>query len=283
MLRHNGVLVATLNAGEVYYRGDWGGYSDMTGAHITANKLVAFFAQSSGTAIPLSGIGDILFQQLAPVNTWSKRFFVPVTLPGTDYVRIVVSQNNTSISQIGGTIRTDAGGQPTLTHLQAGQFVELEILLSNNGCFIDADKPVGFCYFMQSRSNYNLLGSCSQVWIPSIEQSVSKILTVPFDFSIYGAHYAIVCAPTTTRDNTMVSIGGAPPVPLSGDIWHNHTAGMSFYNFLLTNFATSYLFSNPAKIIVLGYGLYNPSVAYKASYYYLAGSAMRVRSRVLCK
>ena len=74
----------------------------------------------------------------------------------------------------------------------------------------------------------------------------------------------------------MVSIGGASPIPLSGGIWYDHVGGsvpMSFYNFPLTNLSATYLFSNPAKIIVYGYG--NGSISWAAAYYYLAGSAMR--------
>jgi len=49
---------------------------------------------------------------------------------------------------------------------------------------------------------------------------------------------------------------------------------MSFLNFQLTNFSASYVFSNPNGIIVLGYSLCG-SIVNGASYYYLAGSAMR--------
>jgi hypothetical protein len=49
---------------------------------------------------------------------------------------------------------------------------------------------------------------------------------------------------------------------------------ISFYNFQLTNLSVPYLFSNPAGIIVLGYGNHHADT-WTASYYYLAGSAMR--------
>ena len=45
-----------------------------------------------------------------------------------EYVRVVASQNDTKITQIGGTVRTDVpGAQTTHDNLQAGQFVELDI------------------------------------------------------------------------------------------------------------------------------------------------------------
>ena len=274
-LYHNGDSVATLNAGEVYYRTS---NVDMTGAFITSNRPVAFFAQNKGTAVYPYGTSDILFQQLAPVHTWGKTFFVPVTVIGTERVRIVVSQDSTTITRTGGTIITNTGGQPTLENLQAGQFVELEISLSDNGCFIYADKPIGVCSYMISyHFTWNPTGTCSQVWIPPIEQSVSNVLTAPFIYPNLVSHYALVVTPTDTKDNTRVAIGEwGIPVPLSGGgSWYaNEAAGMSFYNFPFTNFSASYRFSNPAKIIVLGYGTGN-NINVTKSYYYLAGSAMR--------
>jgi len=68
----------------------------------------------------------------------------------------------------------------------------------------------------------------------------------------------------------MVSIGGAPPIPLSGGSWiDNAEAKMSFYTIPLTNSTASYVFTNPNGLFVLGYAL-----GLNASYYYLAGSAM---------
>ncbi|MDR0206571.1 MAG: hypothetical protein LBI45_04865, partial [Bacteroidales bacterium] len=66
----------------------------------------------------------------------------------------------------------------------------------------------------------------------------------------------MIITPTPTRDNTMVSIGGAASISLSGDSWkHNATAGMSFYSMPLTNTTASYVFTNQDGIIILGYGV----------------------------
>ncbi|MCL2511577.1 MAG: IgGFc-binding protein, partial [Bacteroidales bacterium] len=271
----NGFFVGILHAGQVYYRAS----HSITGDHISVDtdKPVAFFAQSKAAAIH-GNVGGILFQQLAPVHTWGKTFFVPATVVGTEYVRIVAAYDNTTITQTGGTIVTGTGGESTLTGLLAGQFVELEILLSENGCFIEADKPIGVCSYMKSYGMSNPVGHSSQVWIPALDQSVSQVLMAPFAQSNIQYHYAIIVASTATRDNTMVTVGGASPVPLSGDSWYAHTAGekeMSFYNFPLTNLSTSHIFSNPAGIIVFGYGIHGPTMSSPSSYYYLAGSAMR--------
>jgi hypothetical protein len=56
---------------------------------------------NQGPQIPVNtGMPDCLMQQLAPVNTWGKNFFVPVTIKQNDIVRIVASQNNTDITTL---------------------------------------------------------------------------------------------------------------------------------------------------------------------------------------
>ena len=125
---HNNALATTLNAGQVYYRTST---ADMSGAYVTTDKPAAFFALSGGTNIPVGyTAADIMFQQLAPVNTWGKTFFVPVSHMTRDVVRIMASQNATTITQTGGTVL-----QGSLT-LNAGQFVDLIVYRSNNGCYI---------------------------------------------------------------------------------------------------------------------------------------------------
>ena len=276
-VKHNGTLIpyqgGKLNAGQVYYKTS---STDMTGDHIISDKPVAFFALSQGPQIP-SGYCcvDILMQQLAPVSTWGKTFFVPVSHLAKDRVRIVVSQDGTNISQIGGELKSATGSQMTLTNLQAGQFVELEVTLNNNGCYIEADKPVGICTYLTG-TMYNGFGISdpAQSWLPAIEQAVNKTLIAPFilvDNSLINTHHALVITPTTTRDNTKVSIGGAPPVDLTGGTWKAHSAAeMSFYSMPLTNHEASYYFTNTKGLLVMCYG-----IGEAESYYFLAGSAMR--------
>jgi hypothetical protein len=84
----------------------------MTGACISTNNPIAFFAVNTQARIPniLTYIASPLFQQLSPINTWDKTFFVPVALE-KNIVRIVASQSNTDITQlVGGTLRTGVSG-----------------------------------------------------------------------------------------------------------------------------------------------------------------------------
>jgi len=273
-----GFDIGTLNAGQVYYKSS-NSFEDMTGTHIVANKPVAFFAVSRAAAIPVSvTCGSSLFQQLAPVKTWSKRFFVPSSSLSTrDRIRIMVSQNNTDITTIiGGTIQTDApGAQLDSTNLQAGQFVELEV--DENGCYIEANKPIGICSYFTQLLCVDSRHTPAQCWIPAIGQTVSSITVAPFISNFYSqvkVHYALICVPFGTEVNTIVSIGGAPFTNLIGGSWINNLdAGMSFYQMPLTNDTASYFFANQAGLFVLCYGIAD-NIG-QASYYYLAGSAMR--------
>ena len=270
---HNKNWVATLDSGQVYYRTAI--ETNVTGAHITSDAPVAFFVVHIGTIIPVTqnvGVSHLM-QQLAPVNTFGKNFFVPVTHILPNRVRIVISQNNTTINQIiGGVIQTGVpGAQTNPNNLQAGEFVELEIF--NTGCYIEADKPVGVCSYLTSV----LSSSPAQCWMPATEQIIYKAQIAPFipnnilSPPYLTDHYALVCTPTDTKESTKVSIGGAPPTQLINGNWiDNIAAEMSFYIMPLTNATASYIFTNQAGFIILGYGS-----GYASSYYYLAGSAMR--------
>jgi len=209
-------------------------------------------------------------QQLAPVNMWGNIFFVPATHFTRDIVRIVASQNNTNITQIGGILRPDVPGtQPSLDALQAGQFVELEI--GSAGCYIQADKPIGVCSFI---SNCDLTANPVQCWIPAIEQTVFRAQIAPFvpNLTYLEKHYALICSPTDAKDSTKVSVGGTPFTDLTGGSWiDNAEANMSFYITQLNEDTVPYIFTNQKGLIVLCYASGNPV----SSYYYPAGFATR--------
>jgi hypothetical protein len=287
---YNDTLTTTLNKGEVYYY-YYNGYPthDMTGVRIIADKPVAFFAMNPGVFIPDTpyiDAMDCLYEQLAPVTTWGKNFFVPVSHRGRDFVRIIASQDGTTISQTG-AIRIVTGGdrQTTLTNLNAGQWVELEVSLDSNGCYIHADKPVGVCTYLAGYEYTRDLhpddyGSSdpAQAWLPAIEQRINSALVAPVIPSPIctteiNAHYVLIITPTPTKDSTTIKIGMGIEQPLSGGTWYDHSSGYSFYNMplSLTNDTSAYLFSNRVGgLIILGYGTGSAE-----SYYCLLASAMR--------
>ena len=265
---YNNSPIITLNTGEVFYHKCTA--CDMTGNFISSNKPIAFFSLS--LAIKIKQGYDCVFQQLAPVNTWGKEFFVPVSHIISDHVRIVVAQSGTNITQTGGTILSVGTSQTNLNNLQAGQFVELEVPASSDGCTIIASKPVSVCTFLPGSSTY---GDAAMCWLPPKEQSVTTALIAPFipsGITNIKTHYATLFTPFSTKDNTKVSIGGAPPTPLSGGTnWiDNVAAGWSYYKMPLTNNTDSYYFTNPAGFLILCHG-----IGSNEAYYYSAYSAMR--------
>jgi hypothetical protein len=249
-ISHNDSVVATLNRGEVYYRT---ASTDMTGAHITATKPVAFFAMCNGTDIPLWQIaGDCLFQQLAPVNTWGKKFLVPVcrTPQNREIVRVVASQDSTTITQKGGTVRTGS------LALHAGQYVEIDV--TGTGCYITADKPIGVCsFFTGGGETLDAKSDPAQAWLPPLEQTLNSALItslIPESITRLDRYYALVLTPTATKRNTRVKTGNGAPQALRDEAWiDNVVAGMSFYSMPITDDSLAYLYSNPAGLIVMTY------------------------------
>ncbi|MCL2246033.1 MAG: hypothetical protein FWC10_02850 [Lentimicrobiaceae bacterium] len=274
-LYHDNMLVATIDIGQVYYRTS---NSDMTGAHITANHPIALFTHSSYIEIP-HGYGYCsVMEQLPPVNIWGNDFFVPVSHRTRDIVRIVVSQNNTTITQTGGTLLFPQGGQTSFENLQAGQFIELEVNINNHGCYIQTDKPVGVCtYFTGGTYKKNITGiiesNPAQCWLPPIRPTVTDALITPFVCSPeLNKYHNLLITTTVNKNNTTVSIGGASATNLNGGTWVDHIeSGISFYNMPLSNLSDSYLYANSEGLIVLCY-----ATGEYESYYFPAYPAITV-------
>jgi hypothetical protein len=270
----NGSPKAVLQSGEVYsyyYAGD------MTGYHITSSKPVAYFVTNQLVNVPNThGARDHLYEQMTPVNSWGKTFVVPVTHRGVERVRIVASQDGTVITQSGGVIQTVAGGQTSL-NLNKGQFVELEIKLETNGCYISSNKPVGVASYLVGNSYAGNIGDPSLTIVPPIEQMVFSANIAPFipvGNTDLVEHYVMVITPAATKELTTVTIGNNPPTTLSGTWTAGNGAGTgnvySFYTMKLTNADAAYHFANPNGLLVMGFG-----VGGIESYCYLSGAAIR--------
>ncbi|MDR1557257.1 MAG: IgGFc-binding protein [Tannerellaceae bacterium] len=284
-------LRATLDAGQVYSYAD-AGTTDLTGRHITSNYPVAYFVATDQVLLPAGTTYlECLFQQMVPVNTWGKNFLVPVTHRGLERVRIIASQDNTQVTQTGGTIQLNLGAA-SLT-LNAGQFVELEISLANGGCYITANKPVGVASYLVGASYSGLTvtkGDPALGWIPPIEQTISSTVIAPFvptsaGNTVMDEHHALIVTAKATRSQTRLAIGTNPPTLLSGGTWtdgpaNSNGSNYSFYSLQLTNDTSSYFFTNSNGLFVLGYGLGYVS-GWGESYYYLAGASARLLSAAL--
>ncbi|MDR3338593.1 MAG: IgGFc-binding protein [Candidatus Symbiothrix sp.] len=267
---NNIALNATpLSAGQI-----WVNYKQgvtQNGRHITSNKPVACFVANTGTyPVPAAtnNTGDNLFQQMMPVHLWGKEYCVPVTNRKMERIRVIASQDGTTITQTGGTIILGN------LKLDKGQFVELEALQSTGGCFISADKPVGVCTFMcnQSAPNATGTGDASMAWVPSIEQFITEVVIRPFiPASTYmTSHYALIVAPTSDIAQTTLYINGIFTA-LNGTWTAIPGSQYSFCTQTLTiaNASKPHVFSNPKGLLVYGYG-----TGTNESYYYLSAASL---------
>ena len=264
----DGVVTAVLNEGEVF-----SSYFsiDGSGKHITSSRPIAYFVTNPGVFIPLGVYAsDWLYQQLYAESLWGSRFFVPVSIRGIERVRVIASQDNTTISLTGGTLITGS-----LT-LNAGQWAEIEITTVQNGCYIETNNPVGVASYLTGMLYPGLSysqGDPSMTWIPPIEQSIDEMLIAPFlasGSSILTEHHLLIVAPTSAKNLTEIKQGDGSYAALTGGAWHDHSSGYSYYTLPLGNLDVSYSLKNPEGLIILGYGLGNAE-----SYYYVASSATR--------
>ena len=297
-IRVDGAFAANLNRGEVF-RVHSAIRDDLTGGRITSSKPVAVFSANQNVDVP-QGVGsaDCLLEQMVPVSSWGTTYFVPVTYSvnasqtrDKDRIRIVASQNGTTITQTGGTViarpwnEISTNRVSTLSSpLNAGQFVEVEINIADRGCYIRADKPVAVASYLMGTNNFPFStqadnhGDPSFAWVPPVEQMVTTAAIAPFfaagsSVLMDNKHYALIVTPYATKSNTRMAVGGGAYQALSGGTWtDNISAGYSFYsyNFPANDSTSTYYFENPAGFTILGYGLGRAE-----SYYYLAAAASR--------
>lgn len=167
-------LTQKLNKGDVY---QYQSPNDVSGSIIRtlgACKPVAVFSGSTWTAFcedgntrtnpntPLPGRptpsgGDNLFQQLFPVTAWGKNF---VTAPfyntengNVDAIRIIVSEDNTTITVNGST--TNANGTILNNPYKKGSIVTYFTSIPS---IVKSDKPIGVAQY-QSAQNCNASNS----------------------------------------------------------------------------------------------------------------------------
>ena len=245
---------------------------DLTGRRIRATNPIACFAMTTMSNIPFgSSTNDVLYEQLRPVEQWGRHFVIPM-IPGLSKHRIrVVAKEATNLSVSGATLQPGVYSQPSLSNLQAGQFVELELSNDggNNGCFITADKPVSVCAFMTTGNDIGTsTGDPAQVWIPPVEQMDHNVMMATFPPSNSGntaltKHYALIVTPTATK--TATTWNGSTAL-LSTYTWYDvPNSGYSFMSVPIDNPGRQ-TFDNPGGVIVYGYGIGD-----KESYYYVGG------------
>ena len=279
-----GVPLCTLDRGETFFVK----ISDQIPNReriIQSNHPVALFDVESMTFIPsIDGPADKSFEQYYPMQSLGKQFFVPVTYMGRELIQVLAVENNTTISQSGGVLRTDISGANKLNGLNAGEWAWIEIFHENNGCYISADKPVSVISFMTYNYYYlsTFYGDPSAVWVPSAPQRIKSCIVRPF--VIKGAapppgypplppvYHAIVVTPSAGKASCSVSVSNGISRPLYGGQWKDHSSGWSYYDMPLDKDST-YQFANQA----FGMHVYSYGLAEGESYHMLASVYYRNR------
>ena len=191
-------VVRTLAAGEVLFVPS-ATDSDLTGSLITASQPVAVFGAASCALVPTNAFAcNHLIEQLPPISSWGSDF---ITVPlasrmGGDRVRVLASQNGTTVS-INGTL---------VATLSAGAFHEQVVTATSR---ITSSQPVLVAYFSQGQSLDLIgIGDPSMMLIPPTSQFLTSYIFN--SSSSFAPNFVNVVAPTAslgslTLDGTAVS------------------------------------------------------------------------------
>jgi hypothetical protein len=240
----------------------------MDGDHITSDQPIAYFASHQGAFIPdgTHDNADILFQQLAAVNSWGTRFLVPNTFQNEMRLKVIAAEGATTVSY-----QTSNSSTPTNKTLASREIWEFSVTGGAN-CWITSNKPIGVTSYLLSYTSTGsgtTNGSPSEVWIPPVEQCVKSTIVAPFEPQGINqiTHYLLIIAPTANTGNTTVKRGTTTVT--SGISWETSKEGTYSIGKLTMDANASYTIENEYGVIALVYG-----VGISASYYYVGGSAV---------
>jgi len=216
--------IQTLSAGQAYVNS--GGGADLTGRHFTSDKPAAYFAWIPLYYIPFDVIaGDVMFEQMIPVNTWDTKYFIPnaIQFPAdapadsNNRIRIVASQDGTQVNYYGASLpATVPAGSANIASggtLNSGQWVELSINSRIGGAYITGTKPIGVQSYLLGCAAYPTFltvndpatGDPDEVCMPGLNQMISSAVISPFMFPLYSVT-------GIDLDYTLFDgIGNAPP------------------------------------------------------------------------
>jgi hypothetical protein len=202
-----------LNRGDVYQIQGASGMvpgSDLTGTLVTSNKPVAFFTGHTCAQVPATvNFCDMLLEEVPPLNTWGKQFFVSKLLGKGEFaVRVVANEDNTKVFE----------NEKLVATLAAGNFYENNHEKDN--VLITSDKPVLVGQFAQSAEADSVkVGDPFLMLIAPTEQYLSSYR---FATPIKGDwhHYINIVVPiggmnSLRLDNTGISADKFKPIGIT--------------------------------------------------------------------
>ena len=281
----------TLNAGEMYHY--YNSSENTLGAHIVADKPVAFFNSNTMGEIKTDGVSlyNYNFEQLVPVNQWGKAFIAPASDLNAGFFRIYPKEIPTTVTLrfSDNTTKVITIDNPSFYYRHLDVIIDQANNPSAKACYITSDKPVSVCAFTKTATSGSSMSQPAMAWLPSLEQRTGSVMASPLDFDgkhVYMKmdHYLTIITPTAGKAKTTLSPDGTPPQPVEnvpGFDWVADDVGGSGYSFGTYYFGESYPFKgdylnttvfvdNPDGILALAYGRGSYT-----NYFYAVGSSYR--------
>ncbi len=176
-----------LDKGDVYQvsaRDEKGSKCDLTGSHITSDKKIAVFSGHQCAYVPPRIIAcNHLVEQLPPLNSWGKHFYIGNLHPRSKYTyRVLADKDSTKVFEDAQMIRM----------LQSGEYLER---ISDRNVQVTADKPVLVAQYSQGFKNGDSIGDPMMILVSPTQQFLRKYR---FATPVNGQwkHYVNVVAPT---------------------------------------------------------------------------------------
>ena len=177
--------------------------ADFSGTKISVTngcKPIAVFAGNDITFIPdyRYGAGDILYEQMFPINSFGRQFITP-TLKGRNVYRVKVyaAYDNTNINIDGNLTAT----------INAGKFYEFESL--NQPKYVTTSKPVQVAIFGTSETYDNQRGPANDgdptmFIIPPLEQQLKESVYLSPAIGVITNHKVSIVCKTADVSNTLL-------------------------------------------------------------------------------
>ncbi len=274
-----------LNKGDIY---QYQAVADLSGSYIRTVgncKPLAFFSGNTWVAFCEAGSsrvpsgGDNIYQQLFPISSWGKNY---VTAPffnsengNTDIIRIIVAQDNTTVTVNGST--AIANGTPLANPYTKGQIITFFATTPN---VISADKPIGVAQ-LQTSQTCNLKNSSNTqtasfrgdpelTMLNPIEQTLSDITVYSKLGSVSGVNTNI----QTYYLNVIIKTADAPSLKLDGNainsVFKTIDNQYSYVIIDVTNLQAQHRITAKGGFIAIAYGY-----GQVESYAYLAGADVK--------
>ena len=277
-------ITQKLNKGDVY---QYQAPSDVSGSVIKTLgncKPVAVFSGSTWTAFCESGNprtpsgGDNLYQQLFPLSSWGKNF---VTAPfyntengNTDAIRIIVSEDNTTITVNGST--TLAATTTLVNPYKKGSIITY---FTNKPSIINADKPIGVAQYQTAQScnlsnpsniqNPLFPGDPEMTILNPIEQTLS-------DITVFSKLNSVPGVKTNIQKyflNVIIKTVDAPSLKVDGNVVTGFKVINNEYSYVIidvTSLQDQHRIVATGGFVAIAYGY-----GQVESYAYLAGADVK--------